>query len=42
MHKLDEAAAIEDIRALSRIYRRVIASALGISRHPGEGRDLSG
>ncbi|HEV2867587.1 MAG TPA: succinyl-diaminopimelate desuccinylase [Allosphingosinicella sp.] len=29
MHKLDEAAAIEDIRALSRIYARVIRSALG-------------
>jgi succinyl-diaminopimelate desuccinylase len=41
MHKLDEAAAVEDIRALARIYARVIASALGNSRHPGEGRDLS-
>jgi succinyl-diaminopimelate desuccinylase len=29
MHKLDEAAAVEDIRALSRIYARVIRSALG-------------
>ncbi len=29
MHKLDEAAAVEDIRALSRIYRRVIEAALG-------------
>jgi succinyl-diaminopimelate desuccinylase len=28
MHKLDEAAAVEDIRALSRIYARVIRSAL--------------
>jgi succinyl-diaminopimelate desuccinylase len=28
MHKLDEAAAIEDIHALSRIYARVIRSAL--------------
>jgi succinyl-diaminopimelate desuccinylase len=27
MHKLDECAAIEDIHALSRIYRRVIAKA---------------
>ncbi len=42
MHKLDEAAAIEDIRALARIYARVIESALGNSRHPGEGRDLRG
>jgi succinyl-diaminopimelate desuccinylase len=42
MHKLDEAAAVEDIRALARIYRRVIESALGNSRHPGEGRDPSG
>ncbi len=29
MHKLDEAAAVEDIRALQRIYARVIRSALG-------------
>jgi succinyl-diaminopimelate desuccinylase len=29
MHKLDEAAAVEDIHALSRIYERVIRSALG-------------
>jgi len=29
MHKLDEAAAVEDIRALSRIYARVIEMALG-------------
>ncbi len=29
MHKLDEAAAVEDIRALHRIYARVIRSALG-------------
>jgi succinyl-diaminopimelate desuccinylase len=29
MHKLDEAAAVEDIRALSRIYARVIGAALG-------------
>ncbi|HYG30776.1 MAG TPA: succinyl-diaminopimelate desuccinylase [Allosphingosinicella sp.] len=28
MHKLDEAASVEDIRALSRIYARVIRSAL--------------
>ena len=28
MHKLDEAAAVEDIRALSRIYARVIEAAL--------------
>ena len=28
MHKLDEAAAVEDIRALSRIYARVIEGAL--------------
>jgi succinyl-diaminopimelate desuccinylase len=28
MHKLDEAAAVEDIRALARIYTRVIRSAL--------------
>jgi succinyl-diaminopimelate desuccinylase len=28
MHKLDEAAAVEDIRALQRIYARVIRSAL--------------
>jgi succinyl-diaminopimelate desuccinylase len=25
MHKLDESAAVEDIRALSRIYGRVLA-----------------
>jgi succinyl-diaminopimelate desuccinylase len=31
MHKLDEAAAIDDIRALQRIYARVISSALGAS-----------
>jgi succinyl-diaminopimelate desuccinylase len=35
MHKLDEAAAIDDIRALARIYRRVIASAMGQAPHPG-------
>ncbi len=29
MHKLDEAAAIDDIAALKRIYARVIRSALG-------------
>jgi len=28
MHKLDEAAAVDDIRALQRIYARVIAAAL--------------
>ncbi|HEV7658502.1 MAG TPA: succinyl-diaminopimelate desuccinylase [Allosphingosinicella sp.] len=28
MHKLDEAASVEDIRALSRIYKRVIEAAL--------------
>jgi succinyl-diaminopimelate desuccinylase len=28
MHKLDEAAAVEDIRALSRIYARILRSAL--------------
>jgi succinyl-diaminopimelate desuccinylase len=28
MHKLDEAAAVEDIRALARIYKRVIEGAL--------------
>jgi len=28
MHKLDEAAAVEDLRALSRIYARVIEAAL--------------
>ena len=31
MHKLDEAAAVEDIRALQRIYARVIRAALGAS-----------
>jgi succinyl-diaminopimelate desuccinylase len=31
MHKLDEAAAVEDIRALQRIYARVISAALGAS-----------
>jgi len=30
MHKLDEAAAIDDIHALQRIYARVIRSALGV------------
>jgi len=29
MHKLDEAASVEDIRALARIYARVIEGALG-------------
>lgn len=29
MHKIDEAAAVEDIRALARIYARVIRAALG-------------
>jgi hypothetical protein len=29
MHKLDEAAAIDDIRALQRIYARAIRAALG-------------
>ena len=29
MHKLDEAASVEDIRALQRIYRRIVAAALG-------------
>jgi succinyl-diaminopimelate desuccinylase len=28
MHKLDEAAAVEDIRTLARIYARIIRSAL--------------
>jgi succinyl-diaminopimelate desuccinylase len=31
MHKLDEAAAVDDIHALSRIYARVISAALGAS-----------
>jgi succinyl-diaminopimelate desuccinylase len=30
MHKLDEAAAVDDIRALQRIYERVIRTALGV------------
>jgi hypothetical protein len=29
MHKLDEAAAVEDIRQLERIYARVICGAFG-------------
>jgi len=29
MHKLDESAGLEDIRALTRIYRRIIAKAVG-------------
>jgi succinyl-diaminopimelate desuccinylase len=29
MHKLDEAVAVEDIRALQRIYARIIRAALG-------------
>jgi succinyl-diaminopimelate desuccinylase len=29
MHKLDEAASIEDIKALQAIYGRIIRSALG-------------
>ncbi|HEY0413468.1 MAG TPA: succinyl-diaminopimelate desuccinylase [Allosphingosinicella sp.] len=29
MHKLDEAAAVEDLHALARIYRRVLETALG-------------
>ncbi|HYN45380.1 MAG TPA: succinyl-diaminopimelate desuccinylase [Allosphingosinicella sp.] len=31
MHKLDEAAAVEDIRALARIYARVIRAAFSVS-----------
>ena len=31
MHKLDEAAAVADIRALQRIYARVIAAAFSVS-----------
>lgn len=31
MHKLDEAAAVEDICALARIYERAVRSALGLS-----------
>jgi len=31
MHKLDEAAAVDDIHALQRIYARVIRAALGAS-----------
>jgi len=31
MHKLDEAAAVDDIHALTRIYARVISAALGAS-----------
>jgi succinyl-diaminopimelate desuccinylase len=31
MHKLDEAAAVEDIYALQRIYARVIKAALGVA-----------
>jgi succinyl-diaminopimelate desuccinylase len=31
MHKLDEAAAVDDIRTLERIYARVIRAALGAS-----------
>ena len=29
MHKLDESAGIEDIRALARIYRRIVARLVG-------------
>lgn len=29
MHKLDESAGVEDIRALARIYRRIVETALG-------------
>jgi succinyl-diaminopimelate desuccinylase len=29
MHKLDEAAAVEDVRALARIYARILTAALG-------------
>jgi succinyl-diaminopimelate desuccinylase len=29
MHKLDEAAAVEDLRALARIYARILTAALG-------------
>ncbi|MFL6843764.1 MAG: succinyl-diaminopimelate desuccinylase [Allosphingosinicella sp.] len=29
MHKLDEAAAVEDLRALQRIYARIVRAALG-------------
>ena len=29
MHKLDEAASVEDVRALARIYRRILERALG-------------
>ncbi|WP_129791419.1 succinyl-diaminopimelate desuccinylase [Sphingosinicella sp. CPCC 101087] len=36
MHKLDEAAAVDDILALQRIYGRVIRAALGIEPQPPE------
>ena len=29
MHKLDEAASVEDLRALARIYARIVRGALG-------------
>jgi hypothetical protein len=29
MHKLDEAAAVEDLHALRRIYARIVRAALG-------------
>jgi succinyl-diaminopimelate desuccinylase len=36
MHKLDEAAAVEDIHALQRIYERVIRAALTGNRSPAK------
>ena len=32
MHKLDESAAVEDIRALSRIYERIVRKVSGVNR----------
>jgi succinyl-diaminopimelate desuccinylase len=29
MHKIDESAGVDDIRALARIYERVLRKALG-------------
>ncbi|WP_408022133.1 succinyl-diaminopimelate desuccinylase [Sphingomonas lutea] len=34
MHKLDESAAVEDIRALSRIYERVVRKVLATEKSP--------
>jgi len=37
MHQVDERAPVEDVRALSRVYRRILEGYFDPSRNPGEG-----